>query len=155
MAESQTEYVTSTSSTTNLTKSETSHTYPVKNVQVETAIVNLDPGDNDNHVNVIIPNSREVNKFPVQATINCDDADAVVMIDATGVTVSNITLALADGTAVAGSFNSATQRWTSDIRAAGQSESNEPTFGTDGNVVTIHGLKPNEAGTLKITGHFD
>ena len=155
MAESQSEYSSATSTLSHVTRSSTSHTYPVKNIQVETAIVNIDAGVNDNHVNVIIPNSNEVNKLPVQATVNCDDADALVMVDATGVTVSNITVALSNGTAVSGTFDPATQRWTSAVRAAGESSNNEPTFGVDGNVVTISGFKPNEAGVLKITGHFD
>ncbi len=155
MPESQTDYSTSTPSRATTTSNQTSHTYPSNNIQVETAVVNLDPGDNDNHVNTIIPKTTEVNKFPVKATVNCDDADALVMVDATGVTVGNITVALANGTAVSGTFDLDTQRWTSTIRAAGGSSGTEPTFGVDGNVVTVTGITPDDAGTLTITGHFD
>jgi hypothetical protein len=77
------------------------------------------------------------------------------MVDATGVTIGNITVALANGTAVSGTFDLATQRWTSTIRAAGGSSGTEPTFGVDGNVVTVTGITPDDAGTLTITGHFD
>ena len=155
MPESQTDYAISPPTSVTTTGNQTSHSYPSNNIQVKTAIVNLDGGANDNEFIGIIPNETEINKFPIQATINVGSADSVRILDATGVKVTNITLALADGTAVAGTFDPATQRWRSAGQIAGTSVGDEPTFGVDGNVVTVTGIAPEDEGTLTITGHFE